>query len=145
VVQSAPRPAGYNDEMIDTAIPVLPAKSLDETIAFYARFGFAVGFRQDRPSPYVILGRGMVELHFFALPDLRPEDSYAGCYLRVNNVDKLYGDWSALGLPAAGVPRLTAVRDEPWGMREFALVDPNGNLSRVGEQIALSQTETVVR
>jgi hypothetical protein len=30
-------------------------------------------------------------------------------------------------------------------MREFALVDPNGNLVRVGEEIASSQGETVVR
>ena len=131
--------------MIDVAIPVLPAKSLDETIAFYARLGFAVGHRQDEPEPYAILGRGMVELHFFGFPDLRPEGSYAGCYLRVTDVDKFHRDWGAVGLPAAGIPRLGAVRDEPWGMREFALVDPNGNLVRVGEQVALSQGETVVR
>jgi catechol 2,3-dioxygenase-like lactoylglutathione lyase family enzyme len=131
--------------MIDVAIPILPARSLDETIAFYARFGFAVGFRQDQPSPYAILGRGMVELHFFGFPALRPAESYAGCYLRVTDVDKLHRDWSAVGLPAEGIPRLTAVRDEPWGMREFTLIDPNGNLVRVGEQIGLSQGETVVR
>ena len=131
--------------MIDAAIPILPARSLDETIAFYARFGFAVGYRQDEPEPYAILGRGLVELHFFAFADLRPADSYAGCYLRVTDVDKVHADWSALGLPEAGIPRLTGVRDESWGMREFALVDPNGNLIRVGEQIGISQTETVVR
>ena len=135
----------YNSRMIDAAIPILPARSLDETIAFYARFGFAVGYRQDEPEPYAILGRGLVELHFFGFPDLRPQDSYAGCYLRVSDVDRLHADWSALGLPAAGIPRLTEVRNESWGMREFALVDPNGNLVRVGEQIGISQTETVVR
>jgi catechol 2,3-dioxygenase-like lactoylglutathione lyase family enzyme len=131
--------------MIDVAIPVLPAKSLDETIAFYARLGFAVGSRYDEPAPYAILGRGLVELHFFGFPGLRPEDSYAGCYLRVNDVDKFHRDWSALGLPTEGIPRLTAIRDEPWGMREFALVDANGNLIRVGEPVALTQGETVVR
>jgi catechol 2,3-dioxygenase-like lactoylglutathione lyase family enzyme len=131
--------------MIDLAIPILPARSLDATLAFYTRLGFAVGFRQDEPSPYAIIGRGSVELHFFGFADLRPEDSYAGCYLRVNDVDTLHHDWSALGLPGAGIPRLTAVSDKPWGMREFALVDPNGNLVRVGEEIASSQGETVVR
>jgi catechol 2,3-dioxygenase-like lactoylglutathione lyase family enzyme len=131
--------------MIDLAIPVLPAQSLDATLAFYARLGFAVGYRQDQPSPYAIIGRGPVELHFFGHPTLRPAESYAGCYLRVTDVDKVHRDWGALGLPAEGIPRLTAVRDEPWGMREFALVDPNGNLIRVGEEIGLSQGETVVR
>jgi len=33
----------------------------------------------------------------------------------------------------AGTPRVTAPDDKPWGMREFALSDPNGNLVRVGQ------------
>jgi hypothetical protein len=33
---------------------------------------------------------------------------------------------------------LEAVEDKPWGMREFAIVDPNGTLIRVGQQRTLS-------
>jgi hypothetical protein len=33
------------------------------------------------------------------------------------------------------IPRLTAPIDQPWGMREFALVDPSGNLVRVGHDL----------
>ena len=38
------------------------------------------------------------------------------------------------GEPASAA-RLTAVEDKPWGMREFAVVDPNGNLLRVGRPL----------
>ena len=39
------------------------------------------------------------------------------------------------GLAAEGIPRVTAPEDKPWGMREFALVDPSGNLIRVGHDL----------
>jgi hypothetical protein len=31
---------------------------------------------------------------------------------------------------------MEALEDKPWGLREFALVDPDGNLIRVGQIIA---------
>jgi hypothetical protein len=47
------------------------------------------------------------------------------------NIDFL----AALNLPSEGIPRLTAPVDQPWGMREFTLVDPSGNLVRVGHDL----------
>ena len=38
-------------------------------------------------------------------------------------------------LPSDGIPRLTAPVDQPWGLREFTLVDPSGNLVRVGHDL----------
>ena len=56
------------------------------------------------------------------------------CYLRVDDADELYREWHAVGIeadPRTG-SRLMAPVDTEYGMREFALVDPNGNLLRVG-------------
>lgn len=36
-------------------------------------------------------------------------------------------------LPGAGIPRRTATEEKPWGMREIAIVEPNGTLFRVGQ------------
>jgi hypothetical protein len=30
---------------------------------------------------------------------------------------------------------MEALEDKPWGLREFAIVDPDGNLLRVGQII----------
>jgi hypothetical protein len=31
---------------------------------------------------------------------------------------------------------MEALEDKPWGLREFALVDPEGNLVRIGQVMA---------
>ncbi len=47
----------------------------------------------------------------------------------------LYAEYTALGLPASGTRSLGAIEDRPWGMLEFALVDPSSNLIRVGHEL----------
>jgi hypothetical protein len=53
-------------------------------------------------------------------------------YVRLPEVDGLHACFAEAGLPRSGIPRLVAPDDKPWGMREFALVDPDGSLIRVG-------------
>ena len=119
------------------AIPILPARDLDETRAFYERLGFrAAGWWPSEFGGYAILVRGDLSMHFFAFEDLSPAENYAQCYWRVKAVDALYAEYHAAGLPRSGTPRLGPVEDKPWGMREFAITDPNGNLVRVGQQTA---------
>lgn len=118
----------------DRTIPLLPARSIERTVAFYRRLGF-VGDAHPHDAGYAILTRGEVELHFFAHPDLDPAACYAGCYIRVGDVEAVYAAMHAAELPLHGIPRLDPVGDKPWGMREFALVDENGNLLRIGQVI----------
>jgi len=114
----------------DLAIPILPSRSLPGTLAFYARLGFDGAIVGDA---YAILTRGDVELHFFLHPALVPADSWAGCYVRVADVAPLYRAFQAAQLPARGIPRMDALADKPWGLREFAVVDEDGNLVRIGQ------------
>ena len=110
-------------------IPTLPSRSLPATIAFYRRLGFNGTLIGDG---YAILTRGPIELHFFPHPDLNPQACYSGCYVRLQDVDALHADLAAANLPAQGIPRLERVEDKPWGMREFALLDADGNLLKFG-------------
>ncbi len=118
----------------DLAIPILPSRSIDATVRFYQALGFEGG-AHALDKGYAILRRGAVELHFFAHPALVPSDSWAGCYLRVQDVDGLHRAFSTSRLPGAGIPRMDALEDKPWGLREFAVVDPDGNLLRIGQVI----------
>ncbi len=77
-----------------------------------------------------------MELHFFTHEELKPAESNAGCYIRVADVESVYAAFTAAQLPAKGIPRMDSVTNKPWGMREFAIVDPDGNLIRVGQRIA---------
>jgi hypothetical protein len=115
----------------DTSIPILPSRNLGNTLDFYRRLGFD-GFIHSHGG-YAILMRGKLELHFTEQADVVPEKSTSCCYLRVAKVDDLYWEFSRAELPRAGIPRQDALGDKPWGMREFAVVDPDGNLVRIGQ------------
>jgi aminoglycoside 6'-N-acetyltransferase I len=118
----------------DRAIPTLPSRSIAATTAFFRALGFDGGahpFSRD----YAVFTRGTLELHFFTHRELVPAASSAGCYLRVHDVDRLHRDFARAGLPGEGIPRLERPEDKPWGLREFALVDPDGNLLRIGQRL----------
>ncbi len=116
------------------AAPILPARDLEACAAFYAQLGFdRVGLW---PEEYLIITRGEVGLHFFHCPSLDPWSSIAGCYLYVEDADALFAELDSVGLPSSGIPRLHgAPSGTDYGMREFALVDPDGNLLRIGSSL----------
>lgn len=112
--------------------PILPAQDVRRTRKFYESLGFRAGYNDDR---YDILRRGNLVVHLERHGDLAPDANHTRCYWRVADADALHREFSALGLPSEGVPRLTEPLDEPWGMREFTLKDPAGNLIRVGHAL----------
>lgn len=116
----------------DLAIPTLPSRSLSKTLAFYAQLGFDGGLAGDA---YAILTRGDLELHFFLHTQLRPEESHFMCYLRVADVESLHRAFMRAALPAHGRPRMTPLELKPWGMKEFAIVDGDGTLLRIGQVV----------
>lgn len=118
----------------DLAIPTLPSRSVTATAEFYQRLGFEGGAHEFN-NEYGIFRRGAVELHFFTHKELIPAESSSGCYIRVLDVESFYKACSSLGLPGSGIPRVDKLEDKPWGLREFAIVDPDGNLVRIGQVI----------
>jgi catechol 2,3-dioxygenase-like lactoylglutathione lyase family enzyme len=118
----------------DLAIPILPSRSIAATVAFYKPLGFEGGPHAS-DSDYAILRRGAIELHFFTHRALVPAESSAGCYIRVQDVERIYRSFRDSPLPQTGIPRMERLEDKPWGLREFALVDPDGNLLRIGQII----------
>jgi catechol 2,3-dioxygenase-like lactoylglutathione lyase family enzyme len=119
---------------VEHAIPILPSRDLQETLEFYARLGFENrGGLPPEESNYLIIGRGGVELHFVGAPETNPFTTGASCYIRTVDADALYDEWreAIVDDPATG-SRVVSPRETEHGMREFALVDPSGNLIRVG-------------
>src|ERR1017187_845778 len=121
-------------QQYDIAIPMLPSRSVSDTLAFCRRLGLDGKILGDRDS-YAILTRGTVELHFFTHSELRPAESCAGCYVRVLDVKEVYQAFALAQLPEKGIPRMDVLEDKPWRMREFAIVDPDGNLLRIGQTL----------
>ena len=123
----------------DIAIPILPSRSLSDTLAFYRRLGFEG--RIHSHGDYAILTRGTVELHFSTQRGLIPTESSAMCYLRISDVESIYRAFALAQLPRKGIPRMDLLEDKSWGMREFAIVDPDGNLLRIGQVLRDGEPE----
>ena len=123
-------------------IPLLPCRSIDDQLAFYESLGFEVTYRQKAPNVYASVQRGAIELHFFVLKGYEPADSYSTCYVFVSDVDRLYADFRdglkrSLGrVPTRGIPRIGALGDMSYGVRQFLLTDPGGNIIRIGQPLA---------
>jgi hypothetical protein len=118
--------------MLEKLSPILPARDIPATESFWQRMGFVTEYRDD--AEYLLMKRDGAEVHFFAQPALDPAGNDHGAYLRPADIAALDAEWSALGLPAAGIPRYHPLEDKPWGMAELALIDLNGNLIRAGQE-----------
>lgn len=106
-------------------IPVLPSLNLAETEAFY---GMWLGFVPELydEEKYLIVRRDGMEMHFWFADDRRlPENT--SCYIRGGQIERLYEEYRR-----TNVPGLHPMSVRPWGMKEFYIHDPHGNLLRFG-------------
>ncbi|MCX7288354.1 MAG: VOC family protein [Rhodobacterales bacterium] len=120
--------------MLEKLSPILPARDMAATESFWQRLGFVTVYLD---AEYLMMKRDGAEVHFFLHPTLDPATCNHGAYLRPARINELDAEWGALGMPATGIPRLERAADKPWGMRELALLDLNGNLIRAGQEIPL--------
>ncbi|NER15233.1 VOC family protein [Leptobacterium flavescens] len=114
---------------LQRGIPVLASLNIAKTVAFYKnKLGFdKQGYMDEN---YAVLARDKVEIHFWKCDDkIHPENT--SCYVRVQDIDTLYKEMQA----AEVVHPRGAIEDKPYGIREFAIVDLDGNLIKFGEYL----------
>lgn len=115
--------------MSDRATPNLPSRDLVATSRFYSQLGFREAFRDPG---WLIMERGTIQIEFFPCAEIDPLTTIAGCCIRVADATSLHESFGAANLPTSSraTPRITPPVDRPWGFREFAVVDLDGNLLR---------------
>ena len=112
--------------------PVLMARDVTASLAFFARLSFAPAFQDDPIAPrYAVVRRGMVELHLqWHDPSQWAHNGDRPAYrFPTPDVDALYTEFvaaHAFGVSRAGQP-YAAPTDTPWGTREFHVRDPGDN------------------
>jgi hypothetical protein len=120
-------------------VPMLPCGDIDEMAAFWTALGLAVTYRQLRPNPYLALKRNGIDLHYYGMDHVDPEQSHSTCAIAVPDTARLY-DLFVQGLrdrygrvPLNGTPRITRPRRRAnnAGLSGFSLIDPAGNWIRV--------------
>jgi catechol 2,3-dioxygenase-like lactoylglutathione lyase family enzyme len=126
---------------LSQTIPALPARDVASSVGFYHdRLGFEV---LHHNGGFAVLGRDDAVLHLWEAADESWHDrdsdaspvrsgaesfiaGTASCRIRVDGVDDLYAELSGRDVlhPGSG----DGVSDTEYGAREFATLDPDGNL-----------------
>lgn len=106
---------------------IFPVDDIDRVAAFYRQLGFEV---EAWDGSYAWVTSGGEEVLHLARPDgFDPEANRAAGYFHVQDAAAWHRAMAESGI------ELAPLVDEPWGMREFSLRDPAGNLLRVGQNI----------
>ena len=110
--------------------PAIPARDVEEGIAFYARaLGFELFYRDAEPAKFAIVGCGGARLHLFASQDKHLAD-WTSLRIEVEGIDALYARCGEAGC----VHPNGLLGSRPWGTREFSVIDPSGVCIALVEQ-----------
>lgn len=118
-------------------IPILPCQSVKEQVAFYENLGFEIVEVYTRPYPYAVVKLNEIELHFYGSKKTVPSENPQMCYLKVDDVDRIYEKFTVdlkrnLGkIPRSGIPRISKLKDLQDD-RRFIITDLGGNTIIVG-------------
>ena len=114
--------------MLKITAPILASLNEAETVAFYQdKLGFT--FRSSWDG-YLVFTRDEVSIHLWPCDNAEiPKNT--GCYINVNEVEKLYAEYLPQGIIHPDGP----LTEMPWGMKQFSVTDNNGNLIHFGEPL----------
>jgi catechol 2,3-dioxygenase-like lactoylglutathione lyase family enzyme len=106
--------------------PILNVRSLRASQAYYRdKLGFKVDWEHGEPPSFGQVSRGDFVL-FLCEQCLSSPGAWSMTFTA--NVDKLHEELAQRGASIRQPPR-----DEPWGLREMQVVDPDGNVIRFGQ------------
>jgi catechol 2,3-dioxygenase-like lactoylglutathione lyase family enzyme len=105
--------------------PVFPVSDVPAAVAFYReRLGFDLGWIWGEPPTHAGVCRGVVGINL----TLEPSDAGSGeAYVELQGVDAYYEELLARNVEVG------ELHDRPYGMRDFALIDLDGNRLVFGE------------
>ncbi|WP_244934670.1 bleomycin resistance protein [Leptospira vanthielii] len=114
--------------MIKKSVPQLPSLDLFRSKDFYEdNLGFKTLKQYD---DILLLEKDGIELHLWLCDDPSiPQNS--SVYYQVDSIDSMYLDYKNKGI----VHKNAELMDKPWGMREFYVIDSDGNLLKFGQVI----------
>lgn len=108
--------------------PNFEVTDLDRSVAFYCDVvGLELRFRADEFALAVFGDEGGAELAVQRVSS----PAARSCYVNVVGVEALHARCVAAGIAIAN-PLTT----QPWGMRDFVVHDPDGNMIAIGERVA---------
>ena len=112
----------------ESVSPVFHVSDVTTALAFYCDgLGFNVAWKWGQPATHASVCRGNVSISL----TLDPRKVGTGdAYIEVSGIDSYHEELATRGVP------LGDLADRPYGMRDFAVIDPNGNRIVFGQATA---------
>jgi catechol 2,3-dioxygenase-like lactoylglutathione lyase family enzyme len=103
------------------AIPTLASLDIARSVDFYRhRLGFEEYARAD---DYARVTRDEVHIEFWPCADVEiPKNT--SCRVQVGGIEELYAEYTAAKVIHPRAP----LTERPWGIRDFSILDEDGNL-----------------
>lgn len=103
--------------------PVFVVRDIDASVAWYRDvLGFEVAFLYGEPTYYAGVCRDDVTVHMQAAGATTRQPGQSAANVFTADVDAYYAEITGRGARA-----LTPPEDRPYGMRDFDILDPDGN------------------
>lgn len=102
------------------AIPKLASLDIERSLTFLEVLGFS---RRGNFPDYGVAQRDGVQIHFWLCHDARIPTETA-CRVTVEGIEQLFAAYSEKGV----IPPNGSLETRPWGVLEFSVLDPDGNL-----------------
>jgi catechol 2,3-dioxygenase-like lactoylglutathione lyase family enzyme len=118
------------------ACPLFPVADVQKSAAWYRD---KLGFKIVNAYPdhgYAILQRDDIEIHLWKCDDPKVAEM-TSAYIRPDDIGAVHADLQR----AADGGRISDVAEREWGMREFYIWDPDGNLLKFGVPVAAMAAE----
>jgi catechol 2,3-dioxygenase-like lactoylglutathione lyase family enzyme len=121
--QPAPAP------MMEKALPHMPVGDVAAAVAYYRDvLGFSINYQQDDLG---VMDRDRITLLLIPrmlIPRTELQAGIGSAYVYVADADALHAELLAKGANVQGEPV-----SHPWGLRDFAIIDPDGNRFTFGQ------------
>jgi uncharacterized glyoxalase superfamily protein PhnB len=109
--------------MMTGAATVFTVRDMTESVEHYCNaLGFAVTFQYGNPIFYTCLCRDEVALHLLSAQQTKRLPGNGAVCVFVKDVDSLHAELAARGAKVVKPPQ-----NYDYGMRDFDVIDPDGN------------------
>lgn len=114
---------------LESIAPRLPVQDVEAALGFYLdSLGFSLGWKWGTPLTHANVCRDTISVDLVRVPPANAGTAMA--YVQVARIDAYNAELKARGAP------VSAIGNRDYGMRDFEVVDPDGNRLAFGEPVS---------